>query len=118
MATPHKLISQVEKKLPAKTSVAEKKFLSAFAGKITHDDLGLMDAHSLMRIAGTHYEMMQQRKPGKAILRVHNPVTDDKDWALSRTIIDFVDDDMAFQIDCRKILNRSPMTCAMRPATG
>lgn len=99
MATPHKLISQAEKKLPAKTGAAEKKFLSAFAGKITDDDLGLMDAQTLMRIAGTHYDMMHKRKPGKAIIRVHNPVTDDKDWPLSHTVIDFVDDDMAFQID-------------------
>jgi|GEM_PF-5851119 len=99
MPVPHKLISQAEKKLPAKASAAEKKFLAAFAEKITDDDLGLMDAQTLMRMTGTHYDLMQQRKPGKALVRVHNPITDDKDWPLSSTVIDFVDDDMAFQID-------------------
>lgn len=99
MPAPHKLISQAEKKLPAKASAAERKFLAVFAEKITDDDLGLMDAQTLMRMTSTHYDLMQQRKPGKALVRVHNPITDDKDWPLSNTVIDFVDDDMAFQID-------------------
>jgi glutamate dehydrogenase len=99
MATLHPLIVQAKKKLPANTPAFEKEFAAHFFAKITGDDLGLMDVTTLWRTARLHFAMMQKRPTGKAAIRVHNPATETDGWPLNRTVIDFVDDDMAFQID-------------------
>jgi glutamate dehydrogenase len=99
MATLHPLIAQAQKSLPAKTTSHEKNFVARFYATSSGDDLAMMDIITLQRTAGLHWEMMNKRKPGKALIRVHTPSIEEGGWPLNRTVIDFVDDDMAFQID-------------------
>ncbi len=99
MASQSSLITQAQKKLPARAPVAEKDFIAQFFAKVNTDDLKLMDSTTIARTAQIHYEMMNARKAGHAAIRVHNPAINDNGWTLNRTVIDFVDDDMAFQID-------------------
>ncbi|MBI2234858.1 MAG: NAD-glutamate dehydrogenase, partial [Micavibrio aeruginosavorus] len=99
MATVHPLIAQAQKSLPAKTPAAEKDFIARFYAGEPREDLEQMDVITMQRTAQMHWAMMHDRKPGKASVRVHNPATEKGGWPLNRTVIDFVDDDMAFQID-------------------
>ena len=99
MALVHPLIAQAQKSLPAKTSALQKEFTAKFYAESAGEDLDQMDVITLQRTTQLHWDMMQERKPGKAMIRVHTPATDKGGWPLNRTIIDFVDDDMAFQID-------------------
>ncbi len=73
--------------------------MTQFFGTSPGDDLAVMDVITLQRTAMLHWDMMHQRKADKAMIRVHNPATEKGGWPLNRTLIDFVDDDMAFQID-------------------
>ena len=99
MAMLHPLITQAQKTMPAKTSAAEKDFIATFFANASADDLKTMDVITLQRTALNHRDMMHSRKPGKAIVRVHSPAIDKDGWPLNRTIVDFIDEDMAFQID-------------------
>lgn len=99
MASLHPLITQAQKALPAKTSAAEKQFLAQFFAESAEEDLSTMSMITLQRTAQHHWNMMHKRRAGKALIDVHNPAIDKGGWPLNRTVIDFVDDDMAFQID-------------------
>lgn len=95
----HPLIAQAQKSVPAKTPALQKDFIARFYAESTREDLDQMDVITLLRTTQLHWDMMNDRKPGKAMIRVHTPETDKDGWPLHRTVIDFVDDDMAFQID-------------------
>jgi glutamate dehydrogenase len=99
MATLHPLIVQAQKSLPSKTPAREKDFVAKFFANASGEDLETMDVITLQRTARHHWDMMHARKKNKAQIRVHSPSLTKGGWPLNRTIIDFVDDDMAFQID-------------------
>ena len=78
----HPLIQQAQKKLPAGTPALEKDFIARFAGA-SGSDLDLMDVISLQRTALLHWDMMKRRKPGKALVHVHNPAVEKADGRLT-----------------------------------
>lgn len=101
MTALHPLVAQAQKKLPTKTSAMEKDFVGKFFTGASPDDLATVDVITLQRTAQRHWDMMQKRKSGTPSITVHSPAleTGPGGWPLRRTVIDVVDEDMAFQID-------------------
>lgn len=99
MSPLHPLVTKAQKSLPVKTSALEKDFFAHFYARTSGDDLNTLDIITLQRTARQHWDMARTRKDDECMIRVHSPAIDKDGWPLHRTVIDFVDNDMAFQID-------------------
>lgn len=83
--------------LPEKTNTQERDILEKMAAKIPAEDLELFESSLLAETARSHWELSKDRKQGDPKIRIYCPVT--KDVTVRRTVIDVVNDDMAFLID-------------------
>jgi len=94
----HKLVQNAIALLPKSAPKALRTALGEFYAGATDDDLSQLNAEDLATIAKTHWEMSSTRKKGKPALRIYTigPV---KKGPGGRTIIDIVNDDMAFLVD-------------------
>lgn len=75
-------------------------FLKTFFENIPEEDTVMMAPESLARTAQTHLQLSEKRdiNVSPAIL-VHTPTLEKNGWEAERTIIDVVNDDMAFLVD-------------------
>lgn len=85
--------------LPSKASAAMKDFAESFLTKIPEDDLKQMDTLSLAKTMESHWSLFNDKKDDKARIRIYTPTKEKDGWTVGRTIIDIVQDDMAFLID-------------------
>lgn len=77
-----------------------KNFLKVFFKNVPEGDTVMMAPESLARTAQTHLEMSLKRKINiTPAISVHTPTLEKNGWDAQRTIIDVVNDDMAFLVD-------------------
>lgn len=97
---PVSLIDQALKVLPAKTLEETKDFLREFFLKTPHDDMALLGAEAMVRIAQDHLKLAQGRKAGEVRIAIRTlSAKEDPTAPAGRTVIDIVNDDMAFLVD-------------------
>jgi glutamate dehydrogenase len=75
------------------------RFVARFYDHVVVDDLAGRPADDLYGAALSLWEFAQERKPGKAKLRVLNPRAAAEGWNARHTIVEIVNDDMPFLVD-------------------
>ncbi len=96
---PKKYLSQAEKLLPKSLSKREKEFFKTFYSKVPKEDVESVNVELLAQTARNHYELSVKRKKDKPNIKIYTPKSMLEGWSKNRTIIDIVNDDMAFLVD-------------------
>jgi glutamate dehydrogenase len=77
-----------------------RQFLKTFYENVPEDDVAMMAPDSLAHTAQNHKKLSEERKIGKEpAISVSTPTLRKNGWEAGRTIIDIVNDDMAFLVD-------------------
>ena len=97
MANP--LISDTLKHLPAKSNASVKEFAKKFLEKIPVEDLEQITPKVLAKTAVSQWDLFQAKNPNKPSINIYTPTVEKDGWGIGATIIDIVQDDMAFLID-------------------
>ena len=88
------------KKLPKAQAETVKNFIIQFFADSPPGDLKGRTTEALFSAALSVWKSLQDRKPGKPLVRVHNPDTKHGDlWGTHHTILDIVTEDMPFLVD-------------------
>lgn len=93
------LINQTLALLPAKSSAVMKKFAEKLLERVPEDDLAQIKPDVLAKTVESQWDLLQSKKDGKPAIRIYTPTQEKDGWTTGRTIIDIVQDDMAFLID-------------------
>ena len=94
------LLKQAQDHLPAKSGPDYKSFLKTFYERVPKEDVEMMAPENLAYTAQTHLKMTHERPFGKEpAITIHTPTLKNGGWDAGRTIIDIVNDDMAFLVD-------------------
>ncbi len=94
-----KHLAEAKKLLPSKTSKQEKEFFDTLYEKVPSEDIASVHPEILVKTAQQQYEMGMKRKKDSVAIRIYTPKTKKEQWSKNRTIIDIVNDDMAFLVD-------------------
>ncbi|MBU0859314.1 MAG: NAD-glutamate dehydrogenase, partial [Alphaproteobacteria bacterium] len=93
------IIKDTVKALPQQSSKAIQDFAHEFFARVPDDDLVSMTPSVMARVTADHWDMMHKREPGKAIIRTYTRAMGEGEGSLGHTIINIVNDDMAFLVD-------------------
>ena len=74
-------------------------FIRALYDRVPVEDIASRAPAGLAAQALDFLKFARVRKPGKALLRVFNPVEDCHGWCSDRTVIEVVNDNMPFLVD-------------------
>jgi glutamate dehydrogenase len=80
-------------------AILVQRFVARFYDHVVVDDLAGQAADDLYGAALSLWQFAQERKPGKAKLRVFNPRAATEGWNARHTIVEIVNDDMPFLVD-------------------
>src|SRR5262245_46130484 len=83
--------------LPTSAPEAQKALLKALAARIPREDLEQLDPDLFAVMVNAQWELAKNRKPGDHKLSLKTPLL--KGHSYRKTVIDFVNDDMAFLVD-------------------
>lgn len=95
---PQNLLNNAQKSLPQNASKELKDFLNDFFARVPADDILEITPEAAAKIAQSHLKMSKARKSGDPIIKIRL-AKKEEGWATGRTIIDIVQNDMAFIID-------------------
>lgn len=93
------ILSSTLKKLPSKAPAKLKEFTTVFLDKTPEDDLEQIQPDILAHTSQNLWDLLQTQKAGKGAVKIHTPNVDQDGWGTGSTIINIVQDDMAFLID-------------------
>ena len=93
------LIAQTLKLLPAKSPALMKEFAQVFLTKLSAEDIAQIEPTAMAKTLEAHWDLFIKKKTGKPAIRIYTPKPDADGWGSGRTVIDIVQDDMAFLID-------------------
>ncbi len=93
------LIEKILKLFPAKTPAIAREFAAKFLEKVPADDLKQITPEILVKTVQSHWELFKAKKDNAPSIRIYTPTQDEDGWSAGCTIIDVVQDDMAFLID-------------------
>ena len=98
---PKSLIAQAQKHLVSyKDKLDYKGFLKTFFEKVPKEDLISITPQSMAYTAQQHLRLAHQRPIGdKPAIAIYTAASDKEGWEGDGTIIDIVNDDMAFLVD-------------------
>jgi len=85
--------------LPYKAPAAMKDFAQNFLSKIPEEDLKQITAPVLAKTVETHWNLLKDKNDDKPRVKIYTPTREEDGRSAGRTIIDIVQDDMAFLID-------------------
>lgn len=83
--------------IPQKAPKGVRKMLDVLCEKISEEDFEFFNARTLVDMAVAHWEMAQEKGKAEPKLRIYSPVPEEGEHR--KTIIEFVNDDMAFLVD-------------------
>ncbi|HPF78554.1 MAG TPA: NAD-glutamate dehydrogenase, partial [Alphaproteobacteria bacterium] len=95
------LLDQAQNHIPKQDNNLDyKSFLKTFYTNVPKDDLAMMAPENLAYTARTHLKLSHERKVGDApAISIYTPTKKKEGWDGACTIIDIVNDDMAFLVD-------------------
>jgi len=86
--------------MATKSSSSLKSFLNIFYQNVPSEDMELMAPEHIAYTAQKHFELSQKRKKGATPnISIYTPTTKKNGWDAHCTVIDIVNDDMAFLVD-------------------
>jgi glutamate dehydrogenase len=91
--------SRVRQRLPGEQASPCESFVRQYYHRVPAEDLAARDPLDLYGAAVAHWNLVQQRLPGRAKVRVDNPVFDQHGWKSAHTVVEIVTDDMPFLVD-------------------
>lgn len=96
-----------QSKLPPQHLAPFLKFIPLYFAQMSMIDLSERSVQDLFCVVYSHWDLMQQRKPGELKIKVFNPDLQEHGWSSSHTIIQVITDDMPFLIDTMRMeINR------------
>ena len=90
---------RVRDRLPDGQAPLCESFVRQYYHWVPPSDLADRSPLDLYGAAVAHWNLMQQRAPGEAKVRVYNPEFEQHGWQSSHTVIEIVSDDMPFIVD-------------------
>jgi glutamate dehydrogenase len=91
--------SQIRARLPHEQGIPCESFVRQYYQRVPAEDLAARDPLDLCGFAVAHWNLAQQREPGRAKVHVHNPDFVQHGWKSLHTVIEIVTDDMPFLVD-------------------
>lgn len=86
--------------MPTQDNKKQKSFLKTFFANVPKEDIAMMGPENLAYTAQNHLRLSKKRTIGKGpIIDIFNPSLKKEGWDGNSTIIDIVNDDMAFLVD-------------------
>ena len=95
----HSTIKQTLSLLKAKTPAAMHSFAQKLLERLPQDDLEQIKSDALARVIKSQWDLLKSKKEGQPSIAIYTPTMEKDGWTTGRTIIDIVQDDMAFLID-------------------
>ncbi len=92
-------IKEAQKHLPSKAPAALKKFLRDFYARVPEEDLRMMEPALIAKTAQIHWDLSRKRRSGGAAISIYTTQLDKNRPGAGHTVIDLVNDDMAFLVD-------------------
>lgn len=94
------LIKQAQNHSPKKNATEHKSFLKTFYTNVPKDDMLMMAPENLAYTAQKHLKLSQGRTTkNQPAISIYTPTLKKEGWDAGRTIIDIVNNDMAFLVD-------------------
>ena len=79
--------------------------------RVDPEDIAARDVEDLYGALLSHWQFARAREPGKAKIRVFNPVAGEHGWSSRHTVVEIVNDDMPFLVDSASMeVNRQGLT--------
>jgi glutamate dehydrogenase len=91
--------SRVRQRLPGEQASPCESFVRQYYHRVPAEDLAARDPLDLYGAAVAHWNLAQQRLPGRATVRVDNPAFEQHGWQSPHTVLEIVTDDMPFLVD-------------------
>ena len=93
-------LKQAQSHVSGKDKLDHKSFFKTFYAKVPKEDMEMMAPENLAYTAQNHLKLSRARPVGKKpAISVYTPTLKKGGWDAGRTIIDIVNDDMAFLVD-------------------
>lgn len=94
------LLKKASPHVPSKGKLDYKSFLKTFYTNVPKDDFDMMAPENIAFTASNHLDLAHSRQIGDApAISIITPTKKKEGWDASQTIIDIVNDDMAFLVD-------------------
>jgi glutamate dehydrogenase len=93
------ICERVRDRLPEENASICESFVRQYYHWVPSTDLAERSPLDLYGAAVAHWNLMQQRPPGEAKVRVYNPEFEQHGWQSPHTVIEVVSDDMPFIVD-------------------
>ena len=101
----------MEAKTKARDSDLVESFRRLYYAEVDPEELAARAAGDLQGATAAHLALGKAFSPGKARIRVYNPVREQHGWASTHTVIEIVNDDMPFLVDSVTMeVNRQGLT--------
>lgn len=97
--TVKKHLNNVVDALPKKVSAQQRLFVEQFYRKMPLIEFDAMEPDYAAHVALQAYEFIQQRKPGKAMVRIFQPEKKKHGWESPNLVLQVLNDDMPFLVD-------------------
>ena len=105
------VLELVRERVPSAQKAAAEAFAQPYYAGTAVEDLKDRSIVDLYGAVLSHFNVAHQRRPGKAKVRVYNPVQPQHGWRSTHSIVEVVSDDMPFLVDSvRMALNRRSLT--------
>jgi glutamate dehydrogenase len=91
--------SRVKERLPEEQAGQCAAFVRQYYHRVPADDLAARRPLDLYGAAVAHWNLAQQREPGRAKVHVYNPDFEQYGWQSAHTVLEIVNDDMPFLVD-------------------
>src|SRR5437763_1144657 len=91
--------SRVRERLPGEQVNPCESFVRQYYHRVPAEDLIARDPLDLYGAAVAHWNLAQQRAPGRAKVHVYNPDFEQHGWRSAHTAIEIVSDNMPFLVD-------------------
>lgn len=93
------IIKKTLSQLPSKAPAAMKDFAECFLAKVPEEDLKQIAPLTLAKTIESQWALFKDKNDNNARIRIYTPTQEKDGWTTDRTIIDIVQNDMAFLID-------------------
>lgn len=95
----HRLVKESIQFLPAKTPAALKNFIEEFFSKVPDDDIAMLEPRHIASMSQHQWDMANKRRQGEPSITIRTTRLKKGDADIGYTLIDIVNDDMAFLVD-------------------
>jgi glutamate dehydrogenase len=95
----HKSIKQTLSLLPTKATATMRLFAERLMERIPEEDLEQIKPAALAATITSQWQLLQSKKDFTPSIRIYTPTKEKDGWSVGRTVIEIVQEDMAFLID-------------------